>query len=106
MRTTEELTQLAIDVVTNKAFMTRDAQVAQLSFMTILALLPQESREKMAADDPQAFYEYFDKSLDRSINGYPAFASVKWVTGEEWPIFQEIYLAKYHALYGESGGTQ
>lgn len=101
MKCKEELTQLAIDVVTNKVFMTQDIQAIDSAFMVILALLDDESRQKMIDAKPVAFYEYYEKAGPRSVNGYPSFFSMQWIPEEEWQVFWPIFEEKYNALYGE-----
>lgn len=96
--TIEELNQLAIDVTTNKVFMTQDANVAHSTFMVVLSLLDDKARDEIIAAKPAAFYEYYDKAGPRSVNGYPSFYSVHWIPEDEWKTFYDIYEQKKRDL--------
>lgn len=89
-RSEKELRELAMDIVENKVFgswMFRSAEEASnlmgMVFMCAL-FMAEEDREKLKAAGANHFYEYYDKSLPRSINGKPIFMSMRFILDEEW----------------------
>ena len=87
--TEEKLKSLAMDVFKGKVFFLKDVGnplLAPLVFMP-LGLMDQEQRAQLIRDieDDKVFtlYEYYDKALPRSINGYPMFPSVNMLSRQE-----------------------
>jgi hypothetical protein len=101
MRTKEELTQIALGVITNTIFMTQDLQHIENAFKCVLVLLDKEQHELMTEQKPAAFFEYWHKAGPASLNGDPIFFSMQWITAEEWPLFYAVFAEKRKALYGE-----
>lgn len=84
----EEIKTLGVDLFSGKLFTTfhieeRDHHLASSIFMP-LVLMKQEDRDALAAKKPHVFYEYLDKAGPRAINGYPIFASVRFMVREDW----------------------
>src|SRR5271157_4422261 len=87
---TEQLSQLARDIVTNRVFITNDSEGIDNSFSLILS----GSAPRMTDDTINqigAVYEYIDKAADRSINGYPFFFSCKMLHRDDLrPLVAEV----------------
>jgi hypothetical protein len=85
-RTDAELEQLAQDVIADKVF--TSMQVRRMEDMTMvfmmLAFLEREDVEWLKSQDIYFFYEYMDKALPRSINGYPCFLSMQYLSREDY----------------------
>lgn len=97
MRTEEELNQLAIDVITNKTYLTNIPEMVMTSFM-VLKLMSREQMEEFVKNKPVAFFEDYDKAGPRSINDLPVFFSMNWLSEDEWNMFVPIMQAKEQAL--------
>jgi hypothetical protein len=88
MRTEEELKQLAKDLLDDKIF--TDAHIREGDdsllgsiFMPII-FIDQKQRDKMEAECVSVLFEYYSKAGPRSINGYPMFTSMNYMTKDEW----------------------
>lgn len=102
MKTTAELTQLTVDVITNKIFLTNKPGIIELSFGVPLAFLSPEQSQSLIDMKAVAFYAPYDDAGPHSINGYPSFFSMGVLTLEEWDEFIKILQEKEIALYGSS----
>jgi hypothetical protein len=74
----DELNTLALDIVSNQVFtssMVRDERDIPLAFM-ILSLLDRRTIRYLRWIGAHLLYEYYDKAMPRSVNGYPCFFSM------------------------------
>lgn len=80
--TDEEVTTLARDLVQNRVFMSDQIRRPEDFMMVfpVLAMLSDEQRENLRKDDIGAVYEYNDRALPRSVNGYPMFMSARMLS--------------------------
>jgi len=95
MRTDEELKQLAKDMLADKIFTNAhiregDDKLLGSIFMPIM-LMDQEQRDKLEAENVNLLFEYYTEAGPRSINGYPSFMTMKYMTKDEW---EKVY--NYH----------
>lgn len=90
-RTDKELKELAYHIFENKVFGSwsfrseSDARNLMGSVFMCALFISEDDRKKLADSGANHFYEYYDRSLPRSINGYPIFMSMRFVLDEEWP---------------------
>lgn len=81
-KTDQELKSLAFDIVSGQVFydqMIHESEVERIMpivFMPI-GLMQKDQLKVLIDDDVAMFYEYFHKSMDRGINGYPTFMSCR-----------------------------
>lgn len=83
MMNDDDLKKLAIEIVDGKVFGSwmlpeKDIQLIANVFMPIAV-----GGSEHLPEDVACLYEYFDKRLDMSINGYPTFLSCKFLTKSE-----------------------
>lgn len=95
MRTDEELKQLGSDLQSDKIFTTAhiregDGSLIRSIFMA-LVFLNEEQTEKLKDDKVEILFEYYHKAGERSINGYPIFMSMQYMTHDEW-----VKVIEYH----------
>jgi len=88
IKTDEELKQIAKDLLADKIFTSAhlregDESLIGSIFMPIL-FIDQKQRDELEANDVQVLYEYYSESGPRSLNGYPMFMSMKYMTRKEW----------------------
>jgi hypothetical protein len=100
MRSEAELTQIAIDAITGKVFMTQNDKDVLAAFNAVFLFMDDKTRQRIAESKPQVFYEYYDRA-SRSHNGYPVFYSMQWIPEEEMKIFRPIYETKRKALHSD-----
>jgi hypothetical protein len=94
MKTSEELSQLANDVIQNRTYMTTDPMRMGLSFSVILGLMSPEDRQMLIDADVVAVYASYAEAGPVSINGLPMFYSASFLTREEYKIFYATYAEK------------
>lgn len=84
--TDEEVTKLARDLVQNRIFMSDQirSQEDVLMVFPVLGMLDEKQRKDLQDADVGAVYEYVDRALPRSINGYPMFMSLRWLSKENY----------------------
>ena len=95
MRTDEELKQLAKDMLADKIFTNAhikkgDESLLGSIFMPII-FMEQKDRDKMEANGICVLFEYYSEASTKSINGYPMFMTMKYMTKDEW---EKVYI--YH----------
>jgi hypothetical protein len=105
-RSDDALKQIARDLVAGHIFTDRDIPRARTGNLTNdterafdyglvadqirmvfipLTLADQATLDRILAMKPVLFYEYWNKALPHMLNGMPMFASVRYITEEEWP---------------------
>jgi len=94
-RTDEELKQLAVDIIEGKFFSTigmpeSDFDLLAMIFMP-LALMDEETVNRIEERDPVIFYADMSKRLSRSISGYPIFGEVGFIFRSELEKFATFY---------------
>lgn len=82
--TPEAIKQLALDAFKQNVFFStmileHDLHLTSSIFMTLL-FLDEHQIKAFEKNNIAAVYEYYDKSLPRSINGYPIFMSMNSIT--------------------------
>ena|SRR6516164_6928647 len=91
-RSHEELAQLARDIVTGKVFLS--TQITRGQDLTwafpILSLMNKKQLAELKAERTYAIYEYLDRRLSWTVNGFPAFLSFYQLTKEEWDKVREL----------------
>lgn len=85
--TPEEIKELATDTFKEKVFYSTmireiDAHLLGSIFMPI-TFMDKNQVEQLEKDRVSAFYEYVDKALPRTINGYPMFPSMRTITVDD-----------------------
>jgi hypothetical protein len=89
----KDLKSLAVDIVGGKVFTSRHirensperwADTVRMVFM-VLALSNQEQLDNIVdrIGESGIVYEYYDKAMTRSINGYPIFISMNIIGSED-----------------------
>lgn len=95
-KTDTELKQLAADIYDNKVFTDRHIRGGgndlQMIFLPI-ALGAFSDMKKKEREKVSLIYEYISKAGPRSINGYPIFMSVNYLTKEEHNRMNTFYEA-------------
>jgi hypothetical protein len=96
-KTDAELRQIAMDIYHGHIFTDRsirnkdDLNLLSMIFMP-LALMGKEGADQMIERKVSMVYEYLDRAGPRSVNGYPTFMSMKYLTEDEVqrlvPIFE------------------
>lgn len=76
--TDEELTTLARDIVTNRVFITGDAEKARMCFLVIGLVDPNTLPSNLGA-----VWEYVEKAGPMAINGLPMFFSAHFIAIED-----------------------
>lgn len=61
-----------------------------LVFMPIM-FLSEELKNLLIEQKVEVLYEEVSKALPRSINGFPLFASMLTLTGDEWRLVLSLY---------------
>lgn len=98
MKSDSELKQLAADIYENKVFTDRHVPISSKTDLTMIFLLialgafsemPKEEVGKIGL-----VYEYIEKAGPRSINGFPIFMSLNYISQEE---ASKVY--EYHNEY-------
>lgn len=95
MRSEAELRQLALDLKANKVFTStqipaEDSLMLGSVFM-ILALMDDAQRADFLSKKPAFVYEYYSEAGERSVNGYPMFMSMRFVTEDELPLIKQYF---------------
>ena len=93
----EELKQIARDIVNNLIFTDRHIQSNYNHMLTtIFTPLLFVTKKTWGCDhkDIGIVYEYYDKQLPRSINGYPMFGTCRFLLKKESNIVMD-YVKKY-----------
>ena len=96
MKSTQELKDIALSLYKEKIFTDRNIDPKQKENLieTIflpLVFLPDDMAKEWEKEPPGLIYEYYDKCLPRSINGYPIFHSFRTLTQEETKVMFEQY---------------
>ena len=92
-RTPEDLKQIALDLYAGKIFTDRHLdrpEDAPMVFMPI-AFMDEKQREEIIKMKPAMIFEYMDKSLPRSVNGYPIFGSFQMLSRKETKTVTKMY---------------
>ena len=88
-KTEQELEQLAQDWVAGRIFTSLDIDLTRESVDMVRAIfmpfafLSAESMLKLKEQNVVFFYEYMDKAGSRSVNGYPIFVSMKYLSEDD-----------------------
>jgi hypothetical protein len=95
MKTDEQLKQLAKDihtglVFTNNHIPPEDTMMLGAVFMP-LVMMNDEQQKDFTDKQPGMVYEYLDKAGPRSMNGYPMFMSLQFITVEEYEKVRAFY---------------
>lgn len=98
MKTDAELKQLAVDMYHGHVFTDRhipkdDPGLLRMVFMVVALGGLNETLQLPEDERPALLYEYIDKALDRSVNGCPIFASVRFLNRVELGRLQPFYEA-------------
>lgn len=88
-----DLTKLADDYIAGLVFIVQTKEGVDGAFGTFLKLIPEKVQE-MVNGKAVAIYEYLERAMPRSSNGYPCFFSLQWLNAEDWEAFYEIYETK------------
>ena len=96
MKTEQELRQLAVDIKSGAVFTTNhmptsDEHMIGSIFMPLM-LMNEEQHKDFIDKKPGMVYEYLEKAMPRSVNGYPTFMSFEFLTEEELTIANKFYL--------------
>ena len=91
-KTDEELKKLAQDLIGNRVFMSDQLRnPADLTMVFFpLAMLDEETVQRLRDEKITHVYEYLDKALPRGINGYPMFMSCNLITEAEYKRVREL----------------
>lgn len=85
--TKKETFRLANDIHDNKVFITlgMEKEIGDLlpSIFMPLTFMGEEHRKELMDSKPVCLYEYYDKAMNRGINGYPIFTTFKWLNQEQ-----------------------
>lgn len=87
MRTDDELKTLAKDIVMGKAFLDRHLAGGNEDLFGSAFLPPvflDDGQRAELIEISACIYEYMDKAVPRSINGFPMFMSFGYLTHAEW----------------------
>ena len=92
--TPEEIKELATDTFKEKVFFSTmlreiDKHLLTSIFMPVM-FMDNIQIKQLEKDEVVGFYEYFEKALPRSINGYPMFMSMKSITKDDLEKVQEL----------------
>ena len=82
--TDEELKVLAVDIVDRRVFGSWMVPKDQPSLIARIFLPLSVGAASKRPGDASCFYEYLDRAMPISVNGYPAFFSFKFLTVEDW----------------------
>lgn len=106
-KTLEQLRELAADIVDGKVFTTNHIRPEDVrlipSLFIPLAFADEEHRATL--ENVAMVYEYIEKAGPRSVNGYPAFFSCKFLTKEEYDVMQP-FIRQYAELKKQFFGGQ
>lgn len=82
-KTDDEIATLAADIYKGVIFTSRHlpsgSNMIAHVFMPLL-FMEGEQLERLKIEDPGLIYEYWDKAESRSINGYPIFMSLQYLS--------------------------
>ena len=98
MKTKDELMQLARDVIQNKVFMANTPERVDNCFAMVLGLMSEKNHKEFWGKKPAALYEEYCKAGPRTVNNYPQFFSLKWLSLEEYTIFNKYWQELNNAL--------
>jgi hypothetical protein len=95
-RSEEELRKLAAEIVDNVVFTNRHIRLQdkEMLGMIFLPIMLGDSRVIATVRAAGLIYEYYDKALPRSCNGYPFFMSFDSVLAKDMPAL-ELYVREY-----------
>ena len=108
MKTDEELKIIAQDLYTDKIFCDRHLRYPKselnMVFMIIL-LMEKKDALKFQKEKPAFIYEYMNKAMPGSINGYPMFLSMQYLNQNDsekmWKYHEKIKSSIDNALKDE-----
>jgi hypothetical protein len=80
----QELKDLALDVWKSRVFLSsyippQDQDLVVQIFLPLL-FMDKKQLKDLADSRPGVFYEYYEKAMPRSINGYPIFPSFQFLS--------------------------
>lgn len=88
--TEEQLKAFVREVLNNNIFLSsyipEDQKPRMLSSVFMPLMLGGAAQLESVADDIGIFWEYYDKALPRSINGFPIFGSMRVMHKDDWSI--------------------
>lgn len=91
----EFLIQVAKDLYMGKIFCDQQVETHDQNLLTMiftpLVFMGKNLRDQMDVDPPCFLYEYYDKCLPRSINGYPIFMSMQYLNGADTKKMWDLY---------------
>lgn len=111
MKSNEEIKKLAVDIAEGKVFTSAQIENVEDYPMIFLPLILGALKDKSKEDLQKIglMYEYIDKAMPRSINGYPIFSSFNLLSQEEFKILNAYYVdyikLKDEFLKDPKGGT-
>ena len=87
IKTDQELKQIAMDIHAGRIFTDShirdgDQHMASMIFIPI-SLMDRDAMKELAESKPAMIFEYLNKALSRSINGYPIFCSMRMLSCDE-----------------------
>lgn len=109
MMTEQELRQLAVDIKGGSVFTSNhippeDTMMLGSIFMPLFFMTEEQNKDFMDKK-PALLYEYMREAGPRSVNGYPIFMSMKFVTEDELPLLNGYYKELLAWEKGTSDGS-
>lgn len=102
-KTEKEIKQLAYDIFKGLVFTNahcKDIDLIPIVFAP-LSFMDRKMIKAFEKEKPALFYEYMDKALPKSINGYPVFGSMRYLSEAELDILRK-YLVELNKDSNES----
>jgi len=96
MKTTDELKQLAMDIIDGKVFLSSMVNPQELIPQVFMALmfLNKEQVEKWNENRAFFLYEYYSQASPANINGYPVFTSFNALSEDE-TLSLNVFMKEY-----------
>jgi hypothetical protein len=96
LKATKEQKKLALDIAEGQVFGSwsidkHDEKLMGNIFMPLI-FMSKEQLESMTKNKVIHIYEYVHKAGPRSINGYPIFSSMRYMSKDEWAIISPLIL--------------
>lgn len=89
-----ELKRLGVDVYKGLVFTDWHVREQDMQQMMPLIFMPLIFIDKKILEDMKEncgmIYEYMDKALPRSVNGYPIFGSFRWIKKDEVEVVRKV----------------
>ena len=82
----KNLKKLAVDIVDGKVFGSWEIKNADLVGSVFMPLMFMNEEQRIEDKNVAHYYEYMDRASSMTINGMPAFSSMRKITKEELDI--------------------